>query len=182
MYDFSKFKAKTKEVEGWLQKEFASVRTGRAAPALLDAVKVESYGSKVPLNQVANISVDDARSIRVTPWDMSLSKDIEKAIMLADLGVSLAVDDKGVRVNFPDLTGERREALVKLSKGKLEEAKVTLRGHRDGALKDIQAQEKAGGVGKDDVFRFKTELQKITDDTNKKLEELYSKKEKEILN
>lgn len=180
--DFSKFRQKTKDVEAWLQKEFGNIRTGRASPSILDGVRVESYGSMLPLNQVANISVEDARNIRITPWETSLAKEIEKAIQHSDLGVGLSIDDRGVRVSFPDLTSERRQAIVKAAKQKLEDAKVTVRSHRDGAIKEIQAGEKTGGIGKDDVFRLKNEVQKIVDEANKKLEEMYGKKEREILN
>jgi ribosome recycling factor len=180
MYNFSPFKQKNKDVEEWLKKELSNVRTGRANVAILDGVQVESYGSMVPLSQVGNLATEDPKTIRISPWDMTQIKAIEKGILLADLGVSVTVDDKGLRVIFPELTGERRLSLVKHAKQKLEDAKVSLRMHRDDVMKDLQAKEKAGGIGKDDIFRFKTELQKIVDETNKKLEEQFAKKEKEI--
>ncbi len=182
MYDFLKFKQKIKENEEWLKKEFAGVRTGRANPSLLDGILVESYGSKVPINQVGNISVEDSRNIRISPWDMSVAKEIERAIGSANLGVAVALDDKGVRVSFPELTAERRGQIVKIAKEKLEQAKVSIRIQRDAVIKDIQAKEKEGGLGKDDVLRFKNELQKNVDGANKALEELFAKKEKEIRN
>ena len=182
MYDFLKFKQKIKENEEWLKKEFAGVRTGRANPSLLDGILVESYGSKVPINQVGNISVEDSRNIRISPWDMSVAKEIERAIGSANLGVAVALDDKGVRVSFPELTAERRGQIVKIAKEKLEQAKVSIRIQRDAVIKDIQAKEKEGGLGKDDVLRFKNELQQNVDGANKALEELFVKKEKEILN
>ena len=181
MYDFSKFKQKIKEIEEWLKREFAGVRTGRATPTLLDGILVESYGSKVPINQVGNISVEDPRMIRISPWDATMSKNIEKAIGAANLGIAVALDDRGVRVTFPELTAERRTQIVKLAKEKLEHAKVSVRMAREDVLKDIQNKEKEGGLGKDDVARFKTELQKHVDAANKMLEEQFSKKEKEIL-
>ena len=180
-YDFTGFKKQAVATEDWLKKEFTSLRTGQASPSLLDSVKVEVYGAPVPLNQVAAITTEGARTIRIVPWDAGQVKDIEKAIIIASLGVSVVVDDKGLRVNVPDLTEERRHAIVKLAKDKLEEAKKTLRTHRDTIMKDLQAKEKAGGFSKDDVFRFKNDAQKIVDDTNKKLDETYTKKEKEIL-
>lgn len=181
MYDFNKFKTKSKETEEWLRRELSSIRTGRAAPVLLDAVKVESYGSLAPISQIGSVSIEDPRTLRIVPWDMSQAKAVEKAIVLANLGVSVSVDDKGLRVIFPELTSERREQFVKVAKEKLEQSKITLRGHREDVLKDIQAKEKAGGIGKDDVNRFKTELQKLVDATNKVLEEMFAKKEKEVL-
>lgn len=181
MYDFSKFKQKIKEIEEWLKKEFSGIRTGRATPALLDGVLVDSYGSKVPVTQVGNISIEDARMIRITPWEMSMAKEIEKAIGAANLGIAVALDDKGVRVTFPELTAERRTQIVKLGKEKLEHSKVSIRMAREDVLKDIQTKEKAGGLGKDDVVRFKNELQKHVDAANKAVEDLFARKEKEIL-
>ena len=181
MYDFTKFKQKIKETEEWLKREFAGLRTGRATPALLDGILVESYGSKVPLSQLGSISVEDPRTIRVSPWEAAAAKDIEKAIGVANLGVALALDERGVRISFPDLTSERRAQIIKLAKEKLEHAKITLRLQREDTLKDIQGKEKTGGFGKDDVLRFKNELQKHVDAANKALEELFAKKEKEII-
>jgi len=180
MYDFTKFKQKVKEIEEWLKKEFSGVRTNRASPALLDGILVESYGAKVPINQVGNLSVEDARTIRVSPWDATMSKHIEKAIVTANLGVAVSADDKGVRVSFPELTAERRDQIVKLAKEKLEQAKVSVRMQREEVLKDIQNKEKAGGIGKDDVLRHKNDLQKHVDTANKELEAIFAKKEKEI--
>ncbi len=181
MYDFSKFKNKVKEVEEWLKKECAGIRTGRATPTLLDSVKVESYGSMMTLPQVGSVTTEDPRTIRIVPWDMSQVKSIEKALIASNLGVGVSTDDKGLRVVFPELTAERREQIVKIAKQKLEEAKVTLRSHREEVVKDLQVKEKAGGVGKDDINRFKNDLQKFVDQANKALEEQFAKKEKEIL-
>jgi ribosome recycling factor len=180
-YNFTPLKNKVKELEEWLKKEQSQIRTGRASPALLDAVRVENYGSHVPLNQVGTISVEDPRSIRITPWDVTQSKHIEKAVIAANLGVSVAVDDKGVRVLFPELTTETRQAIVKIAKEKLEQARITLRNEREKIWNDIQAKEKTGEVTEDDKFRYKNDMQKIVDDTNKKLDDLHAKKEKEIV-
>lgn len=179
-YDFKDLKAGIKSTEEWLRSEFSGIRTGRATPALLDSVMVEAYGSMMPINQVGSISVEDARMMRVSPWDMSLAKAVEKAIMLADLGLSLAVDDKGVRIMFPDLTADRRIGLIKLAKQKLEDARITLRGEREKTIKDIEKREKDGEIGEDEKFRLKTELQKYIDEAGVALEALFVKKEKEI--
>lgn len=179
-YDFSKFKKNISAGEEWLKKEYSSLRTGQANPALLDSVKVDSYGASVPVSQLAGVTTEGARTLRIVPWDASQIKEIEKAIIVASLGVSVVVDDKGLRVNVPDLTAERRAQILKIAKEKLEDARKTMRAHRDDVMKDLQAQEKAGGLGKDDIFRYKTEAQKIIDDSNKKMEEIYAKKEKEI--
>ncbi len=168
-------------VEEWLKKEIQQIRTSQASPAILDAVKVESYGAPVGIKELAAITVEGARTIRITPWDKSQAKEIEKAIAAANLGVSVVADDQGLRVNFPDLTSERRTAIAKIAKEKMEESKKQVRSHRDVVVRDLQAKEKAGTMGKDDTFRGTKDVQKIVDDTNKKLEEAYTRKEKEIV-
>ena len=179
-YDFKNLKEKAKGVEEWLKKEYMGLRTGVASPAILDGVSVEAYGSKMPLNQVANIGIEDSRVIRITPWDKSQSKAIEKAITVANLGVSVGVDDKGVRIFFPELTTDRRTMLIKTAKAKLEDARVNLRGIREEVWGDIQEKEKEGELTEDDKFRYKTEMQKYIDESNANLEVLFDKKEKEI--
>lgn len=171
---------RTKEAIEWLQKEYQSIRTGQATPALLDSIKVESYGAQVPLQQVGSIGAEDARTLRVSPWDSSVIKNIERAIIEADLGVSVAVDDSGLRVIFPELTGDRRAQLLKLAKQKLEHARVSVRAARDDAMKEIDTEEKAGDISEDQKFSKKEEVQKLVGTTNSALEELYQKKESEI--
>lgn len=179
-YNFSKLNDKVKETEEWLVRELSSIRTGRATPILLDGVHVLAYGSMMPINQVATVSIEDARTLRITPYDPTVIKDIEKAIIVADLGISCAVDDIGIRVAFPELTGDRRIQLIKLAKQKYEDARITLRGEREETWSDIQKQEKEGGMSEDEKFRYKDEMQKIIDAGNNKLEQLFDKKEKEI--
>ncbi len=181
-YDFSNFKKQLTGTDEWLKREYQGIRSNQASPAILDGVRVESYGSMVPLSQVATIMNEGPRSIRVAPWDMGSVKDVEKALIIASLGVSIAVDDKGIRINFPELTGERREQIVKMAKDKLEEAKKQVRSHRDDIMKNLQTAEKAGTLGKDDAFRHKNEAQKFVDETNEKLEQSFEKKQKEIMN
>lgn len=179
-YDFSTLKADIKETEEWLARELSGVRTGRATPALLDSVKPEAYGARTPLRELASVSVEDARTLRVIPWDAGLVKAIEKGITDADLGVGVATDDQGLRVSFPELTHERREQLMKIAGDKTEQARVTLRGHRTSALKALEAAEEAGGMGKDEVARLKTEIQKHIDTGNDALLEVFKRKEAEI--
>jgi len=179
-YNFLSLKQNTDAVLEWLKKEYLTLRTGRATPTLLDGVKIEVYGSKMPINQLATITSEGPKSLRVAPWDMSQAKGIEKAIQDANLGLGVMSDDKGVRVNFPDLSSERRLLLIKQSKQKLEEAKVSLRGEREKVWEDIQTKTKEGSLSEDDKFRLKNEMQKIVDEVSKKLEELAEKKEKEI--
>jgi ribosome recycling factor len=181
-YDFNPFKKQVAGAEDWLKKEFQQIRTGQASPVILDAVRVDVYGVPTALKEVASIMIEGARTLRISPWDKAQVKEIEKAITVASLGVSVVVDDQGVRVNFPELTSDKRKDFAKVAKDKLEEAKKQIRGHRDHIIKDLTAKEKSGGFGKDEIFRLKNETQKMVDDANKKLEEAYTKKEKEILN
>ena len=125
------FKQKLKEATDWLQKEFTGIRTGQATSALLDSIKVESYGTFMPIVQIGSVGIEDARTIRIAPWDLSQVPAIERAIREADLGVSVSSDSTGLRVIFPDLTSERRVQLIKLAKSKLEDARVTVRAMRD---------------------------------------------------
>ena len=180
-YDFSGFKKKVKDNEEWLKKEQLQIRTGRATAALLDGVTVEVYGSKTPLNQIGSVMTEDPRTLRLSLWDQSQVREAEKAIVAANLGVSVAVDEKGIRVFFPELTGERRTAITKIAKERLEQARVSLRKLRDDTWNDIQAKEKLGGMSEDEKFRFKTEMEKVIQDANKALDDLHAKKEKEIM-
>ena len=163
-----------------MKHELSSVRTGLATPALLDGVSVEAYGSRTPLSQVASINLEDPRTIRIAPWDATLIKDIEKAISVADLGVSTSADEKGVRVIFPELTGERRLEMGKKVKTKLEEGRVKLRSARERVWNDIQKKEKEGGMSEDEKFRAKEEMEKMVQEGNKLMEALAVRKEKEI--
>lgn len=179
-YDFSLLKKNLLETEEWLTRELSGVRTGRATPALLDAVKPEAYGSRTPLTQLANVSVEDARTLRVIPWDATLIKTIEKGVVDADLGVGVSVDGQGLRVSFPELTSERRTQLSKIAGDKTEQARVTLRGHRTDALKALDEAKKEGGIGDDELKRLKDDVQKHIDVANEKLAALLAKKETEI--
>ena len=174
-YNFNLFKQNTTELNEWLKREYSTIRTGRASPAILDGVNVEAYDAHMPINQLANISVEDARMIRITPWDTTQTKAIEKAIIASGLGLSVTDDGKGLRVMFPDLTSDRRASLMKIAKQKLEDARVTLRGEREKVLKDIETQEKDGTLSEDEKFRIKAELQKMVDDISRSLDELLVK-------
>ncbi len=181
-YNFLKFQQKLKETQEWFNKELSGIRTGRASISFLDPVKVDSYGSEMPISSVASISAEDAKTIRISPWDNSQIQAIEKAINLADLGVGVVVDGTGIRVIFPELTGERRMQLVKVAKTKLEDARVALRRERNEVSDDINTKKKSGEMGEDDAMRAKTEMEKIFQDASTKLEEAFGKKEKEIEN
>ncbi len=175
-YNFQPFKTASEGTLAWLQKEFGGLRTGRSTPTILDGVGVDVYGSKMSINQVANVTIEDARSLRITPWDKNITQAIDSAIRESNLGLSVSVDDKGLRISFPELTADRRTALVKVAKQKLEEARIRLRGERQKVLSDLDR----GDMPDDEQTRTKNELQKLMDEVNRKLDELASKKEKEI--
>ncbi|MDQ3089887.1 MAG: ribosome recycling factor [bacterium] len=180
VYNFNPFTTSCDSSFEWLKKEYSGLRTGRSTPAILDAVMVEAYGSRVPVSQMANITIEDIKTIRVSPWDKTTIKSIDSAIRESNLGLSVSVDGEGVRVSFPELTSDRRMTLIKLSKQKLEEARISLRGEREKILSDLDKLEKEGEISKDDKFRLREELQKHVDDANRKLEEMAITKEQEI--
>lgn len=171
---------KLKEVNEWLQKEYASIRTGQASPMLLDGIKVESYGSYMPINQVGSVNIEDARTLRISVWDKSSVSAIERAIQDANLGISTASDSDGVRVIFPELTSERRVQLMKLAKAKLEDARISVRGVRDEIMKSLDKQQKDGDISEDEKFTHKEKVQTQVDATNRGLEALFDKKEAEL--
>lgn len=175
-YDFSSFDRRSEDILVWLQKELGTIRTGRATPSLLDSIQVESYGARVPIAQVGTVGVEDPRTLRISIWDKGQVKSVEKAITEADLGLSVVADDKGIRVIFPELTGERRDQLVKLAKAKLEESRISIRTARDEANKKLEADE----LSDDEKKRAKEDLQKRVDAKNASLLGLYEDKEREI--
>jgi len=180
-YNFSNFKAELKKVEEFLGKEYRELNIGRASPMVLDSIMVSSYGSFMPIKNVANISIEDPKTLRVAPWDKTQVKEIEKAILAANLGLSVATDDIGIRVIFPQLTTESRQTLVKTLKEKLEEQRITVRRERERVWDDVQSKEKEGKLTEDEKFRAKDELQKIIDEANKNLEAIFAKKESEVM-
>lgn len=180
-YDFSNFKKKAGDITEHLRKELSAIHTGRASMALLDAVFIESYGSRLAIPHVATIATEDARTIRIVPWDKDNAKAIEKAINEANLGVSVAVDDQGLRVFFPELTTERRVAFTKIVGDRVEDARVAVKGEREKTKNEITLAEREGGMSEDDKTRALEELQSLVDEANNTLGVLGEKKEKEIL-
>jgi ribosome recycling factor len=162
-----------------LKKELASLRAGRASAALLDKIQVEYYGSMMPVNQVASISIPDARTLLIQPWDKSTISLIERAIMKSDLGLSPANDGEMIRIVIPALTAERRTELVKLSKKYAEESKVAVRNIRRDANDDLKKMEKTG-LSEDESRRHQDEVQKMTDRFVADIEKVLAAKEKEI--
>lgn len=181
LYNFSVFKNEIKKVGDFLSKEYSQLNIGRASPMVLDGVSVEAYGSRVPLKNVASVSIEDPKTIRIVPFDKNQIKDIEKAINASNLGLSVATDDMGIRVIFPQLTTETRQTLVKVLKEKLEEQRITVRRERERVWQDVETKHKEGKLTDDEKFRAKEELQKIIDEANRNLEIVFEKKQKEVL-
>lgn len=179
--NFSVYEEKMKKTISVLESEMKAVRAGRANPAILDKVSVDYYGAPSPLTQIANVSVPDARSILIQPWDATILADIEKAILKSDIGITPNNDGKSLRLNFPPLTEERRKELVKGIKKKGEDSKVAIRSVRRDALEDAKAQKKNGEITEDDVKNIEKDVQKITDNFIKEIDDIISFKEKEIL-
>jgi len=180
-YNFTTFKSELKKVEEFLSKEYSQLSTGRASPMVLDSISLETYGSRQPIKNVASISIEDPKTLRIVPWDKNQIKAIEKSILIADIGLSVATDDAGIRVIFPQLTSETRQKLMKVVKEKLEESRITVRRERGNIWDEIQKMEKDGEMNEDEKARSKDELQKIVDEVNINLETIFEKKEKEVL-
>lgn len=165
-----------------VSEEFASIKTGRASPALVEDIKVDYYGTKTPINQLASIAVPEPHLIVIHPFDEKAINDIEKAIISSDLGLNPSNDGSVLRIPIPPLTDERREELKKLVNRLAEEGKVSLRNIRRDVIKEVQNMEKDGKITKDDELRYKEEIQKITDHFTDKIKDILIKKEKEIFN
>jgi ribosome recycling factor len=161
-----------------LQDEFGGIRTGRATPALVEKLKVDYYGSEVPLQQLAGITVPEARVLMIAPYDKGALKAIEKSIQASDLGVNPSNDGTIIRVTFPELTGERRKSLVKVVKKQAEEARVAVRNVRRHIRQDL---ERDGEIPEDEVKRLENELEKLTHDVVAEIDTMVGHKEKELL-
>jgi ribosome recycling factor len=164
-----------------MARDLSRVRTGRASVALLEGIKVECYGTTMPISQVASLAAPESRLLTVQPWDSTLLGDIEKAILKSDLGLNPANDGKIIRLPIPALTTERRKELVKVVKKMEEEAKVALRNVRREANEDLKEMKKEKLLAEDDAHRGTDEVQKITDEYTKKAEVQAADKEKEIM-
>ena len=174
-------KQKLEKIIEHLKQETASLRTGRATPALVEDLEVEQYGAKMPLKGVAAISAPDARQIVIQPWDKSMLPAIEKAIQQSALGLNPVADRDTIRLSIPSLTEERRKELVKLLGKHLEDARIQVRRERDEALKSVDQMERDKKISEDEKFRQAKEVQKQVDEFNKKIEEITAAKEKEIM-
>ncbi|MCH5225807.1 MAG: ribosome recycling factor [Muribaculaceae bacterium] len=164
----------------YLDDALAHIRAGKASPKLLDAIRVDYYGSKAPISNVANISVPDARTITITPWEKSMFKEIEKAIINSELGITPENNGEVIRLSIPPLTEERRKQLVKQSKAEAENAKVSIRNARRDAIEGLKKEIKKG-MSEDVEKDGEAEVQKLHDKYMKKIDEVFAAKEKEIL-
>lgn len=164
-----------------LLNEYVSIRAGRANPHILDKVKVDYYGSPTSIQQVGNVSVPEARMLLIQPWDASVLKEIEKAIMMSDIGLTPTNDGKCIRLVFPELTEERRKDLVKDVKKKGENAKVAIRNIRRDANDSIKKKGKEAGISEDEIKAYEDDVQKMTDKYIDKLDKAIDEKSKEIL-
>ncbi len=164
-----------------LKADYAAIRAGRANPAILDKITVEYYGVATPLAQVGTISVPEARTIIIQPWDATILGDVEKAILKSDIGLTPNNDGKCIRLNFPPLTEERRKELVKSISKRGEDAKVAVRAVRRDSLEDFKKQKKDGEITEDDLKNLETQVQKLTDKFVKEIDDIATEKEKEIM-
>ncbi|MDD6727702.1 MAG: ribosome recycling factor [Eubacteriales bacterium] len=178
---FSKTKEKMEKCLTSLERDFSSIRAGRANPAVLDKVMVDYYGVPTPINQMAAVSVPEARLLVIQPWDASTLKDIEKAINTSDIGINPQNDGKVIRLSFPQLTEEHRKNLQKDISKRGEEAKVAIRNVRRDAMDDVKKLKKDNQITEDDQKDGEKKLQDITDDFIKQAEAITKKKEEEIL-
>ncbi len=164
-----------------LKNEFKKVRTGRASLSILDGIRVEYYGTMTPLNQMASLSIPESRLITIQPWDISVIKDIEKAILKSDLGLTPSNDGKLIRISIPPLTEERRKELAKVVHKKSEDHRVAVRNIRRDSNELLKGLKKDGEISEDDAFRAQDQVQKITDNHIKLIDDVCKEKEKEIL-
>ena len=180
MSDYKEFTDKMEKTCSILSEQFAAVRAGRANAAVLDQITVEYYGSATPIQQVATISSPDPRTLTIQPWDQSILKSIEKAILTSELGINPQNDGRMIRLVFPQLTEERRRELAKQVKKYAEDAKVAVRNIRREGIEKFKKQQKASEITEDDYKQMEREFQKLVDDYTKKVDALAAKKEKEL--
>ena len=164
-----------------LKNELSRIRTGRASLSILDGIKVDYYGTLTPLNQMATLAVPESRMITIQPWDASAIKDIEKAILKSDLGLTPSSDGKIIRISIPQLTEDRRKELVKVVHKVCEEHKVSVRNFRRDSNDLLKSMKNEGEISEDDAFKAQDQVQKITDEYIQLVDECYKEKEKEIL-
>ena len=179
--DYSEIKEKMEKALESLTGKLSEVRAGRANPAILNKVRIDYYGTPTPINQVAGISVPEARMIMIQPWDVSILKEIERAILASEIGINPNNDGKVIRLVFPELTEERRKDLVKEIKKYAEDAKVVVRNVRRDGIDKAKAMQKDGEITEDELKVAETEIQKITDKNVEEIDNMVASKEAEIM-
>ncbi len=179
--DYTKIQEKMEKTISNFAERLSEIRAGRANPAILNKIKIDYYGTPTPINQMAGISVPEARLIVMQPWDISVLKDIEKAILASDIGINPNNDGKVIRLAFPELNEERRKELVKDVKKMAEEAKVAVRGARRDGIETAKAEQKEGNMTEDELKQAENEIQKLTDRNVEEIDKILANKEKEIM-
>ena len=179
--DYSKIKEKMEKSISVYSEKLSEVRAGRANPAILNKVKIDYYGTPTPINQVAGVSVPEARLIVIQPWYMSILKEIEKAILASDIGINPNNDGKVIRLAFPELTEERRKDLVKDIKKMAEEAKIVIRTIRRDGIEEAKQEQKNGDMTEDELKQAENEIQKLTDKSVEEIDKILANKEKEVM-
>ena len=179
--DYTSLEEKMKKSVSVYEENLAEVRAGRANPSILNKIKVDYYGVPTPINQVAGISVPEARLIVIQPWDVSVLKDIEKAILASDIGINPNNDGKVIRLAFPELTEERRKELVKDIKKMAEEAKVAVRAVRRDGIDEAKTKQKNSEITEDELKNAENDIQKLTDKKIEEVDKILENKEKEIM-
>ena len=179
--DYTNLKERMEKSIGAFKEKLSEIRAGRANPAILNKVKIDYYGTPTPINQVAGVSVPEARLIVIQPWDVSVLKDIEKAILTSDIGLNPNNDGKVIRLAFPELTEERRKELAKEIRKIAEEAKVAIRAIRRDGIDEAKVKQKNSEITEDELKSAETEIQKITDKYIDEIDKILADKEKEIM-
>ena len=179
--ELAELKANMDKAIAFLQSEFLSIRTGRAHPGLVSDIKVDYYGTPTPIKSLANVTIPESRSIQIAPFDKGTLKAMEKAILAANIGMTPQSDGTVIRMTLPELTKQRRVELTKLLARKAEESKVVVRNYRRDAIETLKKQEKASEITEDDLKKLTKDVQDITDNYIKKIDEVYKVKEKEVL-
>ena len=179
--DYTNLKEKMEKSISVYSEKLSEVRAGRANPAILNKIKIDYYGTATPINQVAGVSVPEARLIVIQPWDISVLKEIEKAILASDIGINPNNDGKVIRLAFPELNEERRKELVKEIKKMAEEAKVAIRAIRREGKDDAKAEQKEGNITEDELKQAENDIQKLTDKNIEEIDKILANKEKEVM-
>ena len=179
--DYANIEEKMKKTVSIFEENLSEVRAGRANPAILNKITVDYYGTATPINQVAGISVPEARLIVIQPWDMSVLKEIEKSILASDIGITPNNDGKVIRLNFPELNEERRKELVKDIRKIGEEAKIAVRNSRRDGIDEARKKQKDSEITEDELKQAEDQIQKLTDKYTEEIDKLLANKEKEIL-